>query len=75
MAWLRTAGLLDENGSTKPEGLPYFERMRAAAPSDSQPALDTIIDWLRQGAPQPKPAEVANAELQSTQDWIRHCQS
>jgi hypothetical protein len=66
----RTAGLTDELAK-----LPYFERMRAVAPTDSQPPLDTIIEWLRQGAPQPKPAEVGSAEFQTTRDWIRHCQS
>src|SRR4029077_11581490 len=43
----RTAGLMDESGTIKSEALPYFERMRAVAPSDSQPPLDVIIEWLR----------------------------
>jgi len=56
-----------------PQALPYFERIRDAAPAELRPPLDTLIAWLEGGRPQPAPAEVAQAALQTTKDWIARC--
>jgi hypothetical protein len=70
----RTSGLIDAaSGAFRQGALAYFERIREAAPSDSRPPLDVIIAWLQQGAPLPKPSDVSQAELQTTQDWARRC--
>jgi hypothetical protein len=70
----RAAGVTDSaTGAIKPEALPYLQRIRDAAPSDSRPPVDVVIAWVQQGAPLPTPADVAQAELQTTQDWARRC--
>ena len=56
-----------------PQAQPYFERIRDAAPAELRPPLDTLIAWLEDGRPQPAPAEVAQAALQTTKDWIARC--
>jgi hypothetical protein len=70
----RSAGLVDAaTGAIKVEALPYMERIRAAAPAEIQGPVEVIIRWLQLGAPLPKPAELIEAESQSTQDWVRRC--
>ena len=67
-------------GATDPSGqpptliaLPYLQQARQAAPPAFIPPLTTIIAWLSAGAHRPLPADVEQAELKSTTQWISAC--
>lgn len=70
----RLSGLTDATtGTISPEALTYFELIRDTAPAEIRLPVETLVAWLQQGGPQPMPAEVGQAALQSTQDWAGRC--
>jgi hypothetical protein len=60
---------------TTTDQLPYYERIRDAAPAEIRAPIETQIAWLQDGSPTPLPADVSAAQLQMTRDWISRCQS
>jgi hypothetical protein len=70
---LRGSGVIG-SGHLTPAALPFLEDIRAGAPSDIRPAIELVIAWLEDGAPEPVPQEVLEAEGALTPHWITTCE-
>jgi hypothetical protein len=66
-------GLNDPEGYPSPAALPAIRRILDAAPTAFRPPLETMVSWLEDGAPAPRPAAVTQSALQTTQDWAGSC--
>jgi hypothetical protein len=66
-------GATDPSGQPTLIALPYLQQARQAAPPAFIPPLTTIIAWLSAGAHRPLPADLEQAELKSTTQWISAC--
>jgi len=71
----RDSGLTNSSGAVSADALPYFDRILASAPADQRPSVEIVRAWIEQGSPMPMAAEVAEAQLLSTSDWMTRCAS
>jgi hypothetical protein len=70
---LRASGAIGTDHIT-PAALPFLEEIRNGAPSDIRPAIERVIVWLEDGAPEPIPPEVLEAEVALTPHWTTTCE-